>query len=751
MHYWLAMLIILGLWRLGAAQTTFVTPFDRVPNFGASPTITAVRSGLWSHATTWSPSRLPTSNDTVGILHHTVTYDAPSATVTTVAIGSGGQLRVIQAHSTRLAVGTLLVAPGGTLEIGTVAFPLPPHVTAEIVIRDLPINTTKDPSQYGTGLLVIDGTLTMVGAPKTPFHRTTQEPTAGTTTLTLDGPPNGWRRGDTLVIPDSRQLTDATKGSASQVEMPTVAVVTGTSVAVTAPLIYGHPGARSSLTGALDFTPHVGNLTRNIVIRSENPTGTRGHVWLTRKSFIHIQYAAFQGLGRTTTATLDDTRYVNGLPTHIGTNQVGRYALHVHHVVSPTMTLTGNVIHGGMVPHTRKWAITLHDSHYGLIRGNIMVNCAGACLMTEDGSESHNVIEDNMAVLATGTGDRFGKGSEATGFWFRGPNNIVRGNVAASIRGSTHNTPHNGYSIWMTDLPAMGKIPNYAGADTTVPGQYTLTNLYSLPLREFVDNEAYMVNVGLTAWWLGTHYHTPRATQESVVKGFKVWNSWSYGWYGYHTHRLVIDGMVTRGSAAGIGCCNAAFTGNDYFTSDFTIQNSDLQGMLDGVIFSTFSSGYQRLRNTRIVPARYGVQMQTLALTGTTGSILPPRNVTLDHVTITKPTPALPSWKSIHFAYSAQVGPRSVVQTDTLTATNHQGVAGADFQAYYPQQAPEFVVPQSVAGLGGIPRFIGAPVAGLTNTQALAEYGVAIAGGIAPCRDQTTHPTISGFTCKGVQ
>lgn len=733
------------------AQPTFTTPFDRVPDFGAAPTIVAVQSGLWSQPSTWSQGRIPNATDVVGVTGYTVTYDSSNGIAQVVALSSGGWLTFKTTQTTRLTVGTLLVGPGGTLAVGTDTVPVAPGITAEIVIRDIPINTTTDPSQYGTGLLVIDGTLHMVGASKTPFQRLTHEVSAGSTILTTTQPAVGWRPGDILVVPDSRQLSDATsKTYVSQVETPRVSTVDGSIVTVAIGMAFSHPGARDSLTGNLDFTPHLGNLTRNVKIRSENPNGTRGHVWLTRKSAINIQYAGFHGLGRTTTAALNDTMYKNGIATHIGTNQVGRYTLHLHHLVHSTpFVLRGNVIHGGTAPHTRKWAITIHDSHYGLVSGNIMYNCAGACLMTEDGSESHNLIEDNLAVLATGTANRYGKGSEATGFWFRGPNNTVRRNVAASIRGGSHNTPHNGYSIWMTDV-AMAKIPLYSGADTTVPGQYTVTNLHSIPLREFVDNEAYAVNVGMTAWWLGTQYHTPKATEDSVVKGLKAWNVWSYGWYGYHTHRMVIDSMVTRGSAQGIGCCNAAYAGNDYFTSDFTIRNSDLQGTLDGVVFSTYSSGYQRLENTRVIPSRYGIQMQTLALTGLSGQGLPPRHVTAENLRISKPPGSIPGWKSIHFAYSALTGPRNMIQEDTIGVTSYQGVSGADFQAYYLQQAPEFIVPQSVPNTNGSPRFIGAPVAGLTNTQALAEYGVAIAGGIAPCRDTTTYPEISGYACKGV-
>src|SRR5262249_44950556 len=82
-----------------------------------------------------------------------------------------------------------------------------------------------------------------------------------------------------------------------------------------------------------------------------------------------------------------------------------------------------------------------------------------------------------------------------------------------------------------------------------------------------------------------------------------------------------------------------------------------------------------------------------------------------------------------------------VIQLDQVFVTNYNGQAGNNFQTFYAEQAPTYVVPQSVLGLTA------APVAGLTNTQLFSQYGLAIAGAIAPC--QTTMPLIQGFACTG--
>ena len=62
-------------------------------------------------------------------------------------------LRFATTESTLLRVGTLQVLPHGTLEVGTAASPVAPSVTAQIVIRNQPLNTASDPDQFGTGLI----------------------------------------------------------------------------------------------------------------------------------------------------------------------------------------------------------------------------------------------------------------------------------------------------------------------------------------------------------------------------------------------------------------------------------------------------------------------------------------------------------------------------------------------------------------------------------------------------------------------
>jgi hypothetical protein len=263
-----------------------------------------------------------------------------------------------------------------------------------------------DPEQFGTALLGF-GKLEMHGSVKTPtFVRLASEPIAGDTNLTLSQPVAGWRAGDKLILPDTRQIPYQ-KGfaPAGEWEEATVASANGNTIQLASPLIYNHFGYRNE-NAVTEFYPHVGNLSRNIIIRSENPPGTRGHTLFTHQADVDISYVWFKDLGRTTISPLDSTTFTNGQVTHIGTNQIGRYPLHLHHLMGPfnpdntgyQYTLVGNTVAGGL-----KWGLTIHNTHYGLVSQNIIYDTNGAGVMTEQGNESFNIIEKNFVVVTRST------------------------------------------------------------------------------------------------------------------------------------------------------------------------------------------------------------------------------------------------------------------------------------------------------------------------------------------------------------
>src|SRR5438270_831542 len=79
------------------------------------------------------------------------------------------------------------------------------------------------------------------------------------------------------------------------------------TVTLSKPLDFAHNNIVDP-QGVVVLRPRVANLTRNIVWRSENPNGSRGHtVDIGHMATWDIRYNQNIGLGRTRNEPLDDT------------------------------------------------------------------------------------------------------------------------------------------------------------------------------------------------------------------------------------------------------------------------------------------------------------------------------------------------------------------------------------------------------------------------------------------------------------
>lgn len=721
-----------------------ITPFDKIPNFGANPTIISIASGNWSSASTWSLGRTPVAGDIVSIgSGHTVIYDVVSnAAVKTVAIQFGGHLVFRTDVDTRLTVVNLLVMEGGELLIGTVANPVAANVKAEVIFANVPLDLVNDPSQYGNGLIGL-GKVTMHGAVRNEtFVRLAVEPKAGDTTLTLSQPVTGWKAGDRLILPDTRHLIGGERLTAYTPQWESLIIqnisADGRLISLNAPLSYDHVGARNA-DGVQDFLPHVGNLTRNVVVRSQSAMGIRGHTMYTHRADIDIRYVQFSGLGRTTNAALNSTTYdSNGNITNIGTNQIGRYSVHFQHLIGPTQTpangyqytFKGNSVFCPIDPMPFKWGITIHDSHYGLISGNVLYNWAGAGIVTESGNESFNVIERNFVVAIRGDSNpRDNNGRDGSAFWFNGFNNYVRDNVAANAIGSFWGiVSGSGFNLF---APAAGRsdyrIPLFPCADVGVSGQYRLADINLMPLLEFARNEVYGATAtGLTIWHLGTDGYSTSDVEESVVKDFRAWHVWEEGFYGYPIQNVTFDGFVVRGHPRALNMFDygAGWTSGDYWAGNITIRNADIQGMYYGIGASTNTPGTFRIEDSYFRNYNHNITIHTLATPGATAPKLA-RQTVIDNV-VFDPWNATTEFIAIYMAYRSDMNSSDLIQNDKVFVYNYNGMHGDDFRVYYYQQMPDFIVPRSGPGL------IASPVAGLTNQQAWDLYGIAVAGEVAP-------------------
>jgi hypothetical protein len=679
-----------------ADPPAFVLHHDTIPNFASAPTIQSVRAGAWSDAATWTPARVPTGADIVRV-GHVVSYDGVAGIADVVGIAAGARLVFRTDISTRLQVGILLVMPGGAIEIGTPQSPLPPSQTAEIVIRDRALDLTADPKQFGTGVLSIDGTVSIHGSARAPtFVRLAAAPRAGDSTLSLAQPVSGWQPGDAVSLPDSRQLPDTGADRHTYLRLETRVVQSvspdGVTVTLAPALQYDHPGTTDEDgDGRPDYLPHVANLTRNIVIRSENRAGVRGHVLFTNRSRIDVRHTEFEGLGRTTFHDLDST-----------TNHIGRYPLHIHHLFGPYPTidpqyqfrLIGNAIHdAGPAMPPQKWGITVHGSHYGLVQDNVVFNLGGAGIVTEDGSESFNVFDHNFVAKIGSNGGRDehqdqprGIAREGVGFWFRGPNNHVRNNVATNLGEDGGDVEASyGYKYNMVYLGTV-RVPAFRGADTWADGQYASHNGNQMPLLEFDNNEVYGVVQGLTMWWLcslsgGDEFRGQCG--QSVIRNLVVWHAMRYAYYGYPGYNYVFDNAKVYGDSRSFGQFgNAIWWYGDYATVDHITRNSSFYNSI-GVYPPYWRDGTIRFENN-FLKTQYGVIFRTSAAPGACPTCDLPDPVTvLNNNRFVAPAGRPLRTVSMDWYTSGQ----DTGNADRLVACNHAGVAGQHGEIFWPQKA----------------------------------------------------------------
>lgn len=692
----LALLLLLataaGSPAAGAAQAPPRTPGvsgmpHGVPLLCREPTVASLSGGAWSDPRTWSTGAVPGADDRVAVAAgHDVAYDVVSdATLACVEVQ--GRLAFASGRDTRLKVVTVIVLEGGRLAIGSPAAPVAAGVTAEVIIADRPFDPAVDPDQVGNGLVAL-GAVTMHGAVKTPtFARLGREPRAGDTVIELAGPVSGWEAGDRVVVPDTRQLRPGGgRRGGSQTETVRIA----------------------SVAGALGFLPHAGNLSRNVIVRSENPRGTRGHTMFISRADVDLRYAAFVGLGRTRNGGVDSTRLdTRGRARRIGTNQLGRYAIHFHHAFGPRapqanghqFTLVGNVVDGAP-----KWGITIHRSHHGLIRDNVVFNTRGAGIATEDGSESFNVFDHNFSVRSAGRGASAlgagyggslpGIGVEGAGFWFRGPNNYIRNNVAADAHTYGFGLPAELGSV---------RVPAFQGADTSVPGEGVLTDMTNAAVLEFASNEAYgALETGLETIWNGT------------VSDLTVWHPSRHGFAGIPPERLVLDGVTVRGDLAALGETAEAPVGvsiANYLSRHVTVANADVQGMRVGVrspFFYNQTPEPGRGAGTLVVEDGYfrnhvDVSIATSYATDAPGGA--PLKRAEVRGSVFEPLDVRPAaaWPRESISANYEMRPGDGQPRDPIFVYDYNDEAGNDFEVYYSHEAPAAAAPcQDVRqGIGG--------------------------------------------------
>ena len=434
--------------------------FDLVSDCDA--THTAVRSGAWGDPRTWDKKTVP-GNGARAIIpqQYIVTVTAVHDKERLDWLRVDGMLRFNPRVHTALKVVTLVGNVQSTIEIGTEKERIRPSRTARLILGDRGLREAqrqRDPHDLGGGMLA-HGQVRLFGALYTSHAVPTAVPKKGDTTVHFARPPRGWKVGDTLLFPGlDRQLNGRDVGvdpwtgrwmpvGQHQDEERTIRALSDGRKTVTLdrPLAYQHGG----IYGHAEAVP-VGNLSRNIIIESENTkeVSRRGHVMFMHTQDVVLDSVLFRELGRTNVeGELTSPRVKDGkLEEGTDANSIGRYAVHFHIRWGATYKQKPFVVRNCAIVGSPKLGVVNHGG-YGLVDDNVAYRIRGSHFFTENGSEIGR-FKGNLAVRSHGTGFDTGDddgqpiprkyayrhplniGHGGHGFWLQGGGVDVIDNVA---------------------------------------------------------------------------------------------------------------------------------------------------------------------------------------------------------------------------------------------------------------------------------------------------------------------------------
>eukprot|EP00798_Chlamydomonas_sp_ICE-L_P018972 gene18972-25548_t len=238
----------------------------------------------------------------------------------------------------------------------------------------------------------------------------------GDTTITVAGPVN-WIPGDCIVLSsssffaqevDERTIVTATYNNASNTS----------SITLDMALDYTHLGDEFTIPGdsrghVVDMRAEVAVLTRNVVLQGDPSSipfqfggivlvntpgylGTKALMLLQNTEFLFMDQAFKLGRYAMHWHMHSDMAYKSFVRFMGQAFKFGRYAMHWH--------MHGDVayksfVKGCAVHHTYNRGLTIHGTHRALVQNNVFYDNMGHAVFMEDGIETMNVVDSNLALL----------------------------------------------------------------------------------------------------------------------------------------------------------------------------------------------------------------------------------------------------------------------------------------------------------------------------------------------------------------
>jgi hypothetical protein len=358
------------------------------------------------------------------------------------------------------------------LEIGTPESPIPAGVTA--TIRLVPFDG-MDPETL-PAIVSCGGRWDVHGAPMSrTWVKLGTAAKPGEARVALSEDVTGWRVGDRVIVTGSSSEPSRTfrrrpDGSGpGETEERLITAIDGRALTLDRPLQKLH-------LGEAEARSEVANLSRNVVIESAFPDGTRGHTMYHFGSAGSISYAEFRHLGK------------EGV--------LGKYPIHFHKVRD---SMRGSSVVGASIWDSHNRWVTVHGTDYLIVRDCVGYQSVGHGFFLEDGTEEYNLLDHNLAVQAY-AGKRLPKQvlpfdpNDGAGFWWaNGRNSFIR-NVSCE-------NDEYGYRF---------EIAKRSDFDPTlrvrVPGgEYEPRDVRKIPFFRFEKNESH--SEGLYSFNFGDDVH----------------------------------------------------------------------------------------------------------------------------------------------------------------------------------------------------------------------------------------------------
>lgn len=405
-----------------------------------APLARTKQSGPWSAPDTWESGRPPKAGDRVLIrAGHQVAYDQDSREVYRF-VQISGTLEFSLNKNTRLEAGLITLTasedpseegfnchvrptppaaekPRPALIIGKPGTPVPAEHSATIRLHYLEgMDKASCPALVNCG-----GLLEIHGAPlQSTWVKLKKTAEVGATQATLDDPVTDWCEGDQVIFTGTKMQRDrAGRGDNgngfldnAQTEVRRITSVGKRDFTGGYPLKFDKPLTFSHHAQG-DFRGEVANLSRNVIIESANPDGVRAHTMIHRHSAGSITYAEFRHLGKQ--------------------GELGRYSLHFHECGE---TMRGSSVIGCSIWDSHNRFLTIHGTDGLVVRDNVGYKSVGHGFFLEDGTETNNILDHNLAALV-GVGKPLPKQvipfdlNRGAGFWWANCHNQFTRNVAA--------------------------------------------------------------------------------------------------------------------------------------------------------------------------------------------------------------------------------------------------------------------------------------------------------------------------------